>query len=301
MTIKHRFFTIFTFAFFSHIAFAEVVGLTPGQFRVDESGAATYQIPISLPKGRAGVKPSVSLGYSSGSMAEGVVGVGWSVSATSSISRCPATPTHDDEIRAVNYSDDDKLCLDGRRLILLSGTYLHPDSEYRFEIDDFSKIKALGGSAANGPEYFELTNKAGETHYFGKLSNVHSHFNGDADAFIEPGGYAANTLAKSWMLKVVEDVVGNYIVYHYDKTTAEGTAYLQSIEYAGNTGTNDLPFAKVEFIYSEYNRGLKGIMRALTPNIINCLSVLKPPLIMIFSAPISWNMSKASLSKSAHY
>lgn len=237
---------------------AEVVGLTEGQFRVDESGAATYNLPLVSPGGRAGVAPSISLSYSSNNIAEGPVGVGWSVTGMSSISRCPPTPIHDNKIQEVQYTNQDKLCLDGRRLILTSGTYLAPNSVYRFEIDDFSKIIARGGSSTNGPKYFEVQNKAGETHFYGDSDTISSMFSNHDDAFVEPGGFSAGVKAKMWMLKVVRDVKNNFILYNYTKDTAKGSVYLNNIQYSGNLSLNKQPFAKIQFVYRDYDKGFKG-------------------------------------------
>ncbi len=57
-----------------------------------------------------------------------------------------------------------------------------------------------------------------------------------------------NNIAKMWMLKAIEDVAGNYITYHYNKDTANGTVLLDKIEYAGHV-YGDAPFAEVEFNY----------------------------------------------------
>lgn len=166
---------------------ANVVGMTGGQFRVDESGAATYNIPLSLPEGRAGVTPQLSLHYSSNNMMEGTVGIGWSVSGLSAIARCPQKPIHDNgHIQQVKYSSEDKFCLDGQRLLLESGTYGAPGSTYYTEVASMSTITAYGGSETNGPQYFEVKNKAGETHYYGNAGNANDAFAGH-DAFVEPG------------------------------------------------------------------------------------------------------------------
>ena len=142
----------------------EVVGLTAGHFKVNESGAATYTIPINTPTGRAGVTPAVALSYSSNNLAEGAVGVGWAISGLSAISRCPLTPIYDNgNIQEVKYNNQDKFCLDGQRLIVISGAYGAPGSIYRTEIDSFNTITARQGSSSNGPAYFEVENKAGET------------------------------------------------------------------------------------------------------------------------------------------
>jgi hypothetical protein len=44
------------------------------------SGTGTFSVPIALPKGRAGVQPSLSLSYSTAS-GNGPVGIGWSLAA----------------------------------------------------------------------------------------------------------------------------------------------------------------------------------------------------------------------------
>ena len=48
-------------------------------------GQASYSIPIVVPPGRKGMQPTVSLNYSSSS-GNGLAGVGWGLSASSSIS-----------------------------------------------------------------------------------------------------------------------------------------------------------------------------------------------------------------------
>src|ERR1700687_907852 len=104
------------------------IGPVPGTASV-EGGAASYHVPIEVPPGRAGMQPEVSLTYSSRN-GNGVAGVGWSVSATRSIYRCPATLAQDHAGRTVQHDSGDKLCFDGQRLITTS-TYGALNSEDR--------------------------------------------------------------------------------------------------------------------------------------------------------------------------
>ncbi|NQZ10130.1 MAG: hypothetical protein HRT35_23520, partial [Algicola sp.] len=243
----------------SFTALAEVPGLSATSFRVDESGAATYNIAIKAPKGTAGVTPAISLTYSSNNIIEGPLGVGWSLSGLSSIYRCPQTPIHDNgNIRGVEYDSEDKFCLDGQRLILKSGTYGAPNSTYRTEIDGFTTITSIGGNSTNGPQYFKVENKAGERHFYGNSASINSAFTDHTDAFVEPGGFSEGVLAKSWAIKVIKDVKENYILFNYAKDTSAGTFYIDNIEYTGNLTKGTAPYAKVDFIYQDHDKGFKG-------------------------------------------
>lgn len=92
------------------------VGDMGGQSGVN-GGAATYAIPIVVPPGRAGMQPSLALNYSSRG-GNGDVGMGWSLSGLSAITRCPATKAQDNYTQGVTYSVTyDRLCLDGQHLI----------------------------------------------------------------------------------------------------------------------------------------------------------------------------------------
>ena len=108
-------------------AVSDAVAAIPAQFRVDESGAATYSIPLSTVPGTAGVVPQLSLEYSSQG-GYGPLGRGWSLGGTSVISRCRATReagdfivdgvVTDGEPAPINYTASDRYCLDGQRLLL---------------------------------------------------------------------------------------------------------------------------------------------------------------------------------------
>ena len=104
------------------LVYAQTQMATPGTVSVSPSGGANYSIPIQVPPGTAGMQPSVALAYNS-QRGNGLAGVGWSISTGSTIHRCGKTFVQDGALVGVNYSTNDRLCLDGNRLVLVAGAY----------------------------------------------------------------------------------------------------------------------------------------------------------------------------------
>ena len=112
---------------------------TPESTKVSAGGAATQSIAIVVPPGTAGVDPRLSFNYNSQGE-NSLLGVGWSVSGLPIIHRCPRTVAQDGFRGGINYDTDDRFCLDGQRLMLISGTAYGADgAEYRTEVDSFLK------------------------------------------------------------------------------------------------------------------------------------------------------------------
>ena len=61
------------------------VGAVEASFSVSSRGEAQLVLPLWTPPGRAGIEPSLSLTYSSGPLAEGPLGVGFSLRGASAI------------------------------------------------------------------------------------------------------------------------------------------------------------------------------------------------------------------------
>jgi RHS repeat-associated protein len=213
-------------------------GSLPGAVTVTPAGAATYSIPIAAPPGTTGMVPAVSLGYSSQGGA-GLMGIGWGISGLSSIDRCPQTIAQDGTRRAIELNANDRYCLDGQRLILVSGTY-GATAEYRTEVDSFSKIQSFGADTAKGPDRWEVRTKDGKLLHFGNT----------ADSLVEAQGKSPVVILR-WSLARVQDRKGNYWAVSYDKNTAEGEHYPKQISYTGNStiATPLAPYAAVRFIY----------------------------------------------------
>ncbi len=150
-------------------ATAVEVGATAGEFNVS-NGNASYTLPIKVAPGRGSMQPDVALSYNSAA-GNGIMGVGWNLSAVSAISRCPANLAQDGFISDITFGDKSRYCLDGERLIPVSGANGAVGTEYRTEIDGYSRIRSVGGSA-NNPAYFVVDTKAGHTMTFGLGSNA---------------------------------------------------------------------------------------------------------------------------------
>lgn len=246
---------------FSIFADTETVALT-GAFRVNEMGAATYSLPIDAAQGRGGMKPSVAISYSS-SGGDGYLGLGWGIQAASVITRCPKTIEQDGFLQGVQLTDTDSFCLDGQRLILVSGQNGTDGAEYRKEIDDASLITVLGRASGGGPGAFKVETKAGETFYYGDVYTqagknfvTTSNSNNQSDSY-QTALKNGNEVIHAWSLKAIEDVVGNYISYHYIKTNEE--QYLSSIDYSGHTN-GALPYKKISFDYGARPYPKNGIV-----------------------------------------
>ncbi len=73
---------------------ATLVGNTPIEFRVTYGGAASFKVPLVVPTGAAGLKPSISLNYNS-QFANGAMGLGWQLaSGLARIEQCYQRNTH---------------------------------------------------------------------------------------------------------------------------------------------------------------------------------------------------------------
>ncbi|WP_237067297.1 RHS repeat-associated core domain-containing protein [Microbulbifer guangxiensis] len=194
------------------LAISAQTGSLPGKFRVNEAGAASYSIPLSLPAGTAGVVPDISLNYSSQS-GNGLVGYGWGIGGLSAVTRCRQTLGQDGQARPITWTAEDRFCLDGQRLLVVEGEYGEPGSRYRTEIDSFALMQAHGGEAGN-PAYFTVERKDGSISYYGR----------DGDARQDTG---QGTL--SWAISTFEDSVGNRIEFIY---ASDGGQRVREIRYA---------------------------------------------------------------------
>jgi len=229
------------------------VGSVNGSFSVTPGGVAAYSIPIKVPTGIGGIKPGVSLTYSS-QAGNGLLGVGWNISGLSSITRCPQNLAQDTRIRGVKLDANDRFCLDGQRLVAINPNttiYGQNNTEYRTEQDIFSKITSKG-FLDNGPESFEVLTKDGLRMQFG---DVAANASGQFNSRFAPHGKEAVHI---WAISSITDNAGNSINFNYqfigDEDVSTGTS--------SNTGYNR-EYYPDEITYSgdgklSFNYGVAG-------------------------------------------
>ncbi len=212
----------------------------PGQMNVSAAGAFTYSVPIVVPPGTAGMGPALALDYSSQN-GDGPEGIGWALTGMPAITRCPRTIAQDGIHGGVNFDANDRFCMEGQRLVLVSGTYGADGSEYRTEIDTYSRILAHG-AAGSGPSWFEVHTKAGQIIELGNT----------ADSRVLPvkaDGSGTMPTARAWAVDRISDTKGNFLTVSYINDTANGQVYPLAVHYTGNAGAGLAPYNSVQFIY----------------------------------------------------
>lgn len=192
------------------------VGSIPGEFSVSPSGASTYSIPVELPPGISGMAPQLSLDYSS-QAGSGLLGMGWSMNGLSSITRCPTSKAQDGFIDTVDFDGNDRYCLDGQRLVSVSGAYGANGTEYRTEVDSYARIVSYG-QQGNGPQYFVVWTKSGQVVKYGATADSRLEAAGQSSVFV-------------WSANRVMDSVGNYFDVVYQKYPESSEIYPLYIDY----------------------------------------------------------------------
>jgi RHS repeat-associated protein len=211
----------------ANVITSDKTGKIPGQFRVDEQGSATYSIPLQTPTGTAGVAPELSLNYASQS-GNGLMGRGWTMGGLSAISRCRQTLHQDGKAKPITWSDNDRFCLDGQRLVAVDGDYGAGGTTYKTEIDSYITVTSVGGSHGH-PQYFTVIRKDGSISYYGGSSDARQVF---------------GPHVMTWAINRFEDNMGNGIDYRYYTV---GGHRIKDIAYA--YGRGDTAHARLVFSY----------------------------------------------------
>ena len=248
---------------------SDTVGATAAEFRVDESGAATYSVPLYAVPGTAGVMPRLSLDYSSQG-GSGPIGRGWSIGGLSSIGRCRATreagdfisggAPHDGTPQPISFDGNDRFCLDGQRLIEVSNSQACAGVaglsavQLRTEIESFQRACAYtptGG--ANGPAFFTVERKDGSISWYGNRAGSTIR----EDGYVNTTATGKTAVALAWAQTRFQDSTGNYIdfTYHKSPNGMVGEHLLAEVRFTGKvnlpgqSGPTLAPYAKLAFNY----------------------------------------------------
>jgi RHS repeat-associated protein len=224
---------------------------TQGKLEISSSGQAVYTLPIALPPSIQSVGPTVNLVYSSGQMG-GLAGQGWNLSAVSSITRISTRKDIDGFIDGVDFDVNDKLAIDGQRLLLVSGDYWADGSVYQTEVQSNTRIQLKGTGSFI---YFIVTATDGSKSYYGNYGGTNAK---DSTAFY---------------IVRFEDTKGNFINYSYTPFI-NGCFYLDNIKFSGNTNISSSSSNKIVFKYEDavrsesyFIKGSKVIKNKILNNI----------------------------------
>lgn len=221
---------------------------------VDPSGAANITVPIWLPTGRNGVRPDLSLSYSSKG-GHGLLGLGFSMSGLSSIERCWKRPAVDGA-----YSrtlTEDEYCLNGTRLIQVPNTlHFHPEGSPGV------RVTIIDGTRED-PVAFEMRTRDGQIHSFGSRDNSADQAASRAalgvpvmlqtpQEDLTTVTLTANPRVVAWYLDRVSDRWSNFYTVDYERF--EEGSVLNSLEirplrikYTGHASLT--PSREVSFTY----------------------------------------------------
>lgn len=238
-------------------------GETKGVFAVSEKGSATYSLELKVPAGTNGMQPNLSLVYDSTGQ-NSYLGQGWNISGLSAISRCPATAAQDSLIDPVDFDSNDKFCLDGQRLVAVSGVYGANNTEYRTENEIFAKIVSIG-TAGSGPSSFQVSMKNGLKYVYNQQI---AHDNGSI---------------LIWKLSSITDRFGNYFSFQYANNISNGENYPTQILYSGNYPTIN-PYNSVDFEYEPRPDVVQNFMSGKKMEITQRLKKVK----MYVDSQLAW-------------
>lgn len=210
---------------------ANPVGTPNGTFSVSPMGGACYTVSIDRPSVNTSLMPTIGIVYNSQS-GNGVVGWGCNILGISAITRGIKDYLHDNLIKGVSHTPSDAYYLDGKRLVLESGTEGYAGAVYRVEGDPVSSVTINSNSSGI---WFAVHSADGIDYEYGKTSNSKQSYYSSA---------ASEVRTNSWFVNKSTNPINDYILYHYLQD--ELTVYVDSISY-GNTYLSS--FATVCFEY----------------------------------------------------
>lgn len=216
------------------------LGSVSGTLTVNGLGAAEFAVPIEAPVAGPLI-PNLSLVYNSQNATNGLAGYGITLSGLSSITRGEKSIFNNNgSIAGITYTNTDNLFLDGKRLILESGTHCLEGAVYCIEGDPFTKITAHTQNTLGIVDtWFEIKTPDGLTFQYGKTSDSKLIFN----------NASGNRRIASWHINRTEDVKGNYMTVKYKQV--DYYLYPESVLYGMNSIKDRGLKNKIEINYED--------------------------------------------------
>ena len=214
---------------------ANPVGTPNGAFAVSPLGGACYTVSIDQPSINTSLVPTINIVYNSQS-GNGVVGWGCNISGISAITRGTKDYLHDNLIKGISHTPSDAYYLDGKRLVLESGTEGCSGAVYRIEGDPISSVTINSNSSGI---WFTVHTADGIDYEYGKTSNSKQAYYSSA---------ASEIRTNSWYVNKATNPINDYILYYYFQD--ELSVYVDSINY-GNTYLSSS--ATINFEYENRN------------------------------------------------
>ncbi len=225
------------------ITFTTVAGSQPYETGVTKGGNGYIHVPIEAAPGVNGFQPSLTFVYNSGrdrqraseQLAGDFLGYGWSLGGFSTIRRCVKGQANSNSI---DLDTSDRLCLNGEPMILVSGSWWQPGSEYRTYRESFHKI-VMQGSVSE--PWFRVYGPDGSISEFGNTSDSQLR----SINYVTQGNQttAVPTDSYLWSINRQQDPFGNVMDFVYYEDEAAGVRHPASIRYGNNQD------AEIEFQY----------------------------------------------------
>lgn len=192
------------------------VGAIPMISATSPTGAKTYQVPLEIPPGMAGLQPKLSFSYNSQSGCSNM-GMGWSLSGIPVITRGGKNFHIDKQTGGIEMDTSDSFYIDGVRLIKRK-----TENEYISYESEHGNILAKGYCSDNIIKYFEVFYPNGTSGVFGNQSN--------------------NTNNIYYPITSLKDLHSNTINYKYIASYGDAIPLISAITY----NSSSILFAYIE-------------------------------------------------------
>lgn len=186
-----------------------------GTANVSPTGAAVYSVAINAPKGAGNLMPSIGIAYNS-QAGNGLAGFGCNITGISAITRGMKDDWHDSTVGGIKYASNDAYYLDGKRLMLKSGTAGQDGAVYAPDGEPLTEVTFHGSGTS---VYFTVDAHDGMTYEYGKTAS-------ERQMLYSPSAIAA------WYISKASNPLGQAITYQYN--TQNLYLYPLTINYGGD-------------------------------------------------------------------